>query len=229
MSVADMADTASDPAAASKAKSKPKPERLPITVEKPTPYTFDLGRLLALDPNPLSLPQSTPSTALNTALTSTARDGAQSLLNQLLTTCPITSTPQNGVLLSLPPRSTPLPRFKPLPTPKPPTKWELFARKKGIGKYNTKLGSGGGSAETERRKKLVYDEETGEWVPKWGYKGKNKEGEDQWLVEVDEKSQRREVGGENVRMLGRKERVERVRRNERRMRANERRAGKAKG
>ncbi|OAX82565.1 hypothetical protein ACJ72_03081 [Emergomyces africanus] len=253
-----MPDSTSASASTPTAKAKPKPERLspptyysransivqaikiliysssPVTVEKPTPYTFDLGHLLALDPNPLTLPNNCTSTSsLNAALTSTARDGAQSLLNQLLTTCPITATPRDGILLSLPPRTTLLPRFKPLPAPKQPTKWELFARKKGIGKYNKKLGSGGGSAETERRKKLVYDEASGEWVPKWGYKGKNKRGENEWLVEVDEKMWKKEEGlskeGKSVRGEGRRERVERIKRNERRMRANERRAGRPKG
>ncbi|KAG5301175.1 ribosome biogenesis protein (Rrs1) [Histoplasma ohiense] len=233
MAIADMVGSTSTPIPASTSKAKPKPERLtsssPITVEKPTPYTFDLGHLLALDPNPLILSNDT---SLNAALTATARDGAQSLLNQLLTTCTITSTTRDGILLSLPPRTTLLPRFKPLPAPKQPTKWELFARKKGIGKYNKKLGSGGGSAEAERRKKQVYDEASGEWVPRWGYKGKNKGGDNDWLVEVDEKVWRKEEGlsreGKGIRGEGRRERVERIKRNERRMRANERRAGQAK-
>ncbi|PGG96522.1 hypothetical protein GX51_07794 [Blastomyces parvus] len=225
-----MTDSTSASTSAPTAQAKPKPERLPITVEKPTPYTFDLGHLLALDPNPFTIPNNT---SLNAALTSTARDGAQCLLNQLLTTCPITATPRDGILLSLPPRNTLLPRFKPLPTPKTPTKWELFARKKGIGKYNKTLGSGGGSAEAERRKKLVYDQASGEWVPRWGYKGKNKSGETDWLVEVDEKMWKKEEGlsseGKGIRGEGRRERVERMRRNERRMKANQRRAGGAKG
>ncbi|EEH40120.1 regulator of ribosome biosynthesis [Paracoccidioides lutzii Pb01] len=222
-----------------KAKATPKPERLPITVEKPTPYIFDLGHLLALDPNPISLPSisstfnDTNNASINAALTSTARDGVQCLLNQLLTTCPITATPCDGILLTLPPCNTHLPRFKALPTPKLPTKWELFARKKGIGKYSKKLGSGGGSAETEWRKKSVYDEQSGEWVPKWGYKGKNKQADNQWLVEVDEKMWKKEEGlsaeGKGIRGEGRRERLERIRRNERRMRANERRAGKGQG
>ncbi|KAK2750176.1 Rhodanese- sulfurtransferase [Myotisia sp. PD_48] len=211
----------------SKTKSKPKQERLPITVEKPTPYTFDLGHLLALDPNPIDL-SPTSSSKLNDALKATARDGAQCLVNQLLTTCKITSTSQDGVLLSLPRPNLLLPRFKPLPTPKQPTKWELFARKKGVGKYNTKPGSG--HAETERRKKMVYDEATGEWVPKWGYKGKNKAGEDDWLVEVDEKKWRKEeelnAAGKSIRGEGRRERMEKARRNERKMRSNERRSKK---
>ena len=80
--------------------------KLPVAVTKPTPYTFDLGLLLTNDPNPL---QRTGN--LEDDLSSTARDGAQALLNQLLSTCPISSTPA-GVLLSLPATSTQLPREK---------------------------------------------------------------------------------------------------------------------
>lgn len=83
-----------------------KRSRLPVVVNKPTPYTFDLGLLLANDPNPLVLEGE-----LEDDLSSVARDGAQALLNQLLTTCPITSTPA-GVLLSLPAIETHLPREK---------------------------------------------------------------------------------------------------------------------
>jgi regulator of ribosome biosynthesis len=83
------------------------PSKLPVTVQKPTPYTFDLGLLQACDPNPLVVSSST----LEEDLAATARDGAQALLNQLLTTCPIASTP-NGVLLSLPAIETKLPREK---------------------------------------------------------------------------------------------------------------------
>ncbi|PKY01245.1 ribosomal biogenesis regulatory protein [Aspergillus campestris IBT 28561] len=200
--------------------SKGKAERLPITVSKPTPYTFDLRHLIANDPNPI---ETSPTESLDSTLKATARDGTQSLLNQLLTTCPITSTPQ-GVLLTLPAPTTILPRFKPLPTPKPPTKWELFARKKGIGKYNTRPGAG--MADSERRKKLVYDQEKDEWVPRWGYKGKNKSADEQWLVEVDEKNWKKEEDavekGSSIRGLSRTERKDRIRRNERKMRSNER-------
>ncbi|KKK13725.1 hypothetical protein P175DRAFT_0467783 [Aspergillus ochraceoroseus IBT 24754] len=205
--------------------SKSKPERLPITVSKPTPYTFDLGHLLANDPNPLD--GVATSQRRNDALKATARDGIQSLLNQLLTTCPITSSPQ-GVLLTLPAPATLLPRHKPLPTPKAPTKWELFARKKGIGKYSAKPGAA--LADKERRKKLVYDEEKGEWVPRWGYKGKNKS-EDEWLVEVKEKDWKKEeeaaAQGSSIRGMSRAERKDRIRRNERKMRSNDRASRKS--
>jgi regulator of ribosome biosynthesis len=50
------------------------------------------------------------------------------------------------------------------------TKWEKFAAAKGIQK--------------KIREKKIWDEEKQEWVARWGWKGKNKEGETQWLHEV---------------------------------------------
>ncbi|KAI2613783.1 ribosomal biogenesis regulatory protein [Hypoxylon fragiforme] len=174
--------------------SKPK---LDVAVTKPTPYTFDLGLLLANDPNPLST--STPSadaptdsispSALEAQLAATARDGAQALINQMLSTLPLSAT-QAGVLLSLPAITTPLPREKPLPTLKAPTKWEQFAARKGI-KPKTR--------EQRHAKSSQYNEDTGEWERTWGYdKGgvrkRKEEGAVQrdWLVEVDEDKEREE-------------------------------------
>ncbi|KKY28089.1 putative ribosome biogenesis protein [Phaeomoniella chlamydospora] len=208
-----------------------KPERLPVTVTKPSPYTFSLSHLLAVDPNPLS--SSTELRSSPTALSSLARDGAQSLINQILLTCPIASTPA-GVLVNLPipPADSThvLPRLKPLPKPQTPTKWEQFARKKGIGKFSSNLSS----SKANTTGKMVYDPETQEWVPKWGYKGKNKQADNEWLVELDDKLEKKEHDfeqrgkGETIRGEGRRERKEKVRRQERKMRANERRATKGR-
>ncbi|KAI2769234.1 ribosomal biogenesis regulatory protein [Daldinia loculata] len=168
--------------------SKPK---LDVAVTKPTPYTFDLGLLLANDPNPLStsIPEEVDSNALEAQLAATARDGAQALINQLLTTLPLAAT-TSGVLLTLPHPATPLPREKPLPAAKPPTKWEQFAARKGI-KPKTR--------EQRHAKSQKYNEETGEWERTWGYdkggaKKRREEGmvQQDWLVEVDEKKDREE-------------------------------------
>ncbi|KAI8635474.1 ribosomal biogenesis regulatory protein [Xylariaceae sp. FL1651] len=170
--------------------------KLDVAVNKPTPYTFDLGLLLAHDANPItsSIPAELPSDSLGVdpleaQLIATARDGAQGLINQLLTTCPISSTPQ-GVLLTLPAPSTPLPREKPLPETKAPTKWEQFAAKRGIKPK---------SREQRRMKSQKFNEETGQWEKTWGF---NKDGridrrekgmvQQDWLVEVDEKKEREE-------------------------------------
>ena len=99
---------------------------------------------------------------------STARDGAQALLSTLFS-LPTTSS-ADGPLAQLPPSTTELPRAKPLPKPKPPTKWELFARAKGIQK--------------KRVVRKVWDEEKQDWVNRWGRDGKNKQEETQWLTEV---------------------------------------------
>jgi regulator of ribosome biosynthesis len=110
-----------------------------------------------------------------------------------------------------------LPREKPVPTPRPETKWEAFAKKRGI-KPKTR----------EQRRNLTFNEATGEWQRKWGYKGANKAGEDDWLVEVDMEKEAEEKAGTSVRGYGRRERKARVKRNERRMRKNQRR-GEGKG
>lgn len=79
---------------------------------------------------------------------------------------------------------------------------------------------------------MVFDEEKSEWVPKWGYKGRNKAGEGEWIVEVDEKKEAALEGegkGKTVRGDGRRDRVEKVRRNERKQRANDRKGRKGQG
>ena len=73
---------------------------------------------------------------------------------------------------------------------------------------------------------MVYDEEKADWAPKWGFKGRNKASEEDWIVEVDEKKESELQPGQTVRGLGRRERVENAKRNERRQKANQRRARK---
>ncbi|KAI9431900.1 ribosome biogenesis regulatory protein-domain-containing protein [Lactarius indigo] len=51
-----------------------------------------------------------------------------------------------------------------------PTKWQRFARAKGI--------------SSQRRDKKIWDDERQAWVSRWGWKGKNRDGETQWLHEV---------------------------------------------
>lgn len=99
---------------------------------------------------------------------STARDGAQALINSLWS---LQTTPsQDGPVAKLPPPITQLPRAKPLPKPKPMTKWEKFAKAKGI--------------QHKTRDRKTWDEEKQEWVNRWGWKGANKDKEEQWLTEV---------------------------------------------
>ena len=101
-------------------------------------------------------------------LQSLARDGVQVLFAALFS-LPTKSSP-DGPLAILPTPTYQLPRAKPLPKPKPLTKWEQFAAAKGIQKTV--------------REKRVWDEEKQEWVNRWGRDGKNKEVEQAWITEV---------------------------------------------
>ena len=145
---------------------------------KPQPLSCDLGHLLCNDPNPLpSLKTASTDAEREAILAATARDCAQTLINQLLTNCPIARTEDSGDLqITLPTPQLQLPREKPVPKDKETTTWEKFAAKKGIQKK-------------KRDGKMEFDEAKGDWVPKYGYKGKNTDGGD-WLVEVDEKAER---------------------------------------
>ncbi|KAK3048347.1 hypothetical protein LTR09_010340 [Extremus antarcticus] len=154
---------------------------------KAQPLMCDLGHLLCNDPNPLpSLKDAGSDAEREAIIASTARDCAQALINQLLTNCPISRAEGEDLQITLPTPEMQLPREKPVPKEKEKTKWEKFAAKKGIQKK-------------KREGKLQYDEAKSDWVPKYGYKGKNSESAD-WLVEVDEKAEKAaEKGGKGGR------------------------------
>ena len=156
-------------------------------LERSQPAEVDLGYLAAFDNTPIDPDLYTcvsplPSVALQwiadiqiiyrssreshlLALTLTS---TTTLLNSLFA-LPKTSL-SLGPVVRPPAPTTTLPREKPLPKPKPPTKWERFAKEKGI--------------SHKRKEKVVWDEEKQDWVNRWGRGGKNKEAEDQWLHEV---------------------------------------------
>jgi regulator of ribosome biosynthesis len=138
----------------------------PTAVEKDTPLTTDVTFLSVFDSNPID--EESYSENLEDHLQTLARDGVQTLLGDLFK-LPTTSSP-DGPMAQLPLPTTVLPRAKPLPKPKPLTKWEQFAKAKGI--------------QHKNRDKKVWDEERQEWVNRWGKDGKNKEKEEQWITEV---------------------------------------------
>ncbi|XP_075684415.1 ribosome biogenesis regulatory protein homolog [Rhinoderma darwinii] len=137
-----------------------------ITVHKELELQFDLGHLLAVDPNPAD------STAFRQLkrpefLRSLARDNTQLLINQLWTLP--TKRVQECVMASLPEPTTRLPREKPPPKPRAPTRWEEFAKLKGIQK--------------KKKTNLVWDEVHKEWRRRWGYQRAKDDTKD-WLIEV---------------------------------------------
>ncbi|XP_049850342.1 uncharacterized protein LOC126322530 [Schistocerca gregaria] len=97
----------------------------------------------------------------------TATRLTQELINRVF--CLSVEKTNLGPMVILPPPRIPIPREKSVPVPRPETRWEKFAKAKGI----------------RKRKKMtkVWDQETGTWKRTWG-KDSIKKDED-WLVEYD--------------------------------------------
>lgn len=114
---------------------------------------FDLGNLAAFDPSPVDTQHfaADPDAACLTA----ASKITQALVAKLF------SLPSEaadvGRVAQLPPPTTALPRAKPIPKPREPTKWEKFAQQKGITKH--------------KRSREVWDEETQDFKRRFGFKG----------------------------------------------------------
>ncbi|CCD24886.1 ribosome biogenesis protein RRS1 NDAI_0E00700 [Naumovozyma dairenensis CBS 421] len=190
---------------------------LPVTVEKAIPVNYDLGNLSVFDSNFMDKNDfDTSNGKREENIKNMTRDNVQLLINQLLSLPIKTTTDSTGgsngqsssmTLLQLPAPITELPREKPLPKAKAQTKWEKFAATKGI-QPKAKTG------------KMVYDEASGEWVPKWGYRGNNKKLDDQWLVEVDDKVKGTDNELIDPRTLNRAERKRLIKKNEKQQKRN---------
>ncbi|XBW34923.1 hypothetical protein QEN19_000487 [Hanseniaspora menglaensis] len=178
---------------------------LPVTVEKNIPVTYDLGLLSVFDSNPVNGDNFNSSNSQREQyIKDLTRDNTQLLINQLLQQ-PIQTTTDSSKstisLIKLPESTTELPREKPLPKPKAPTKWELFAAKKGIQKKR-------------KEGKLEYDEHKGEWVNKWGYNKKSDVLAEDWLVEINENDTKNSDGLLDPRALKRADRKKLIKKNE---------------
>ena len=120
------------------------------------PLDLDLGNLAASDPSPIDpdVFGRKPSDVATAAALARGRDVLQRLVGDLFTLP--SEADVNGRYVELPAGTTYFPRTKPLPPQeKPMTKWEKFAKEKGIKK--------------RKRSKLVYDEQTDEWKRRHGY------------------------------------------------------------
>ncbi|XP_061522775.1 ribosome biogenesis regulatory protein homolog [Phycodurus eques] len=139
-------------------------KRRSIAVDKELELDFDLGNLLACDKNRVDRRDLTAD-----FLRSLARDNTQLLINELWKLP--TERLQEALVVKLPDPTTSLPREKPQPKPRPPTKWEQFAKLKGIKK--------------KKKTNLVWDETAKEWRRRWGYK-RAKDDTKEWVIEVPE-------------------------------------------
>ncbi|XP_066346800.1 ribosome biogenesis regulatory protein homolog isoform X2 [Miscanthus floridulus] len=114
-------------------------------------YKVDLGNLMTYDPS-LHIAAASREELRQECLRK-GTDLAQALADSLFALPP--NEDRDGPIVHLPPPTVRLQREKHLPKPKPPTKWELFAKVKGI---------------TKRKKnKREWDEQTQSWKRTYGY------------------------------------------------------------
>uniref|UniRef100_H3A4I9 Ribosome biogenesis regulatory protein n=2 Tax=Latimeria chalumnae TaxID=7897 RepID=H3A4I9_LATCH len=137
-----------------------------ISVYKGLELEFDLGNLLACDQNPPDTRQFRKRTA-DEFLRALARDNTQLLVNEIWK-LPVERV-EDVIVAKLPDPATRLPREKPVPKPRPPTRWEEFAKLKGIQK--------------KKKTNLVWDEVHKQWKRRWGYKRASDDTKE-WLIEV---------------------------------------------
>jgi regulator of ribosome biosynthesis len=116
-------------------------------------YEVDLGNLMAYDPSHHVAAATSNRAELRQECLQKATELAQAVADVLFALPP--NEDRDGPIVRLLPPTTRLPREKHLPKPKPPTKWEQFAKMKGI---------------TKRKKnKREWDEQTQSWKRTYGY------------------------------------------------------------
>lgn len=155
----------------------------PVDVNKL--INIDLGALLAEDLNPLDAKAlkwvfwlDPPRLCLtfflnfrastNDYLLNLTRDNTQLLFNQIWELP--TERIDEAIVAKLPKQKFYLPRFKLVPKPRPLTKWEQFAKEKGIVK--------------KKKSKLSWDEQLQKWIPLYGFKRAAAQKDKNWLIEV---------------------------------------------
>ncbi|XP_039310867.1 ribosome biogenesis regulatory protein homolog [Solenopsis invicta] len=137
-------------------------------VHKDVELDFDLGTLLASDYNVLDEKalKSKPDSYLKTL----TRDNVQLLINKIWE-LPVERVDE-AIVATLPKPEYVLPRSRVIPKPKPLTKWQQFAKEKGI------------QTKKKGRSKLKWDEELKKWIPTYGYKRAKTQEQKEWLIEA---------------------------------------------
>eukprot|EP01017_Pseudomicrothorax_dubius_P046377 TRINITY_DN8160_c0_g1_i1.p1 TRINITY_DN8160_c0_g1~~TRINITY_DN8160_c0_g1_i1.p1 ORF type:complete len:279 (-),score=105.88 TRINITY_DN8160_c0_g1_i1:152-988(-) len=133
-----------------------------------TNVSFDLGCLLVSNARPLTVPEDNESREeflrkeaianVNLLLAKLydmkeRRDAEREAKDEELQ---IHDFERSAFEVDLPEHTTIFPRHKKIPPPKKLTKWERFAKEKGIMK--------------RKRSRLVWDKTTKDWAPRWGYR-----------------------------------------------------------
>ena len=151
------------------------------TQEKRENIFFDTRRLVIIDSNNILNPKNNEKELTETIMINKAKQNYIDFASSLFDILNKQQGEEKEDLdydkapdeLTLPENIITLPRSLPIPIPKPPTKWEKYKMEKGI--------------TQRKRSRMVYSEEVGDWVPRWG-KGSIKHIQDSmnWVMEDKE-------------------------------------------
>ncbi|XP_012284034.1 ribosome biogenesis regulatory protein homolog [Orussus abietinus] len=138
------------------------------TVHKEIDAEIDEGTLLISDYSPFDSKRfrSQP----NEYLKDLTRDNVQLLINKIWTLP--TERQEETIVVKLPSPKFILPRARRVPKPKPLTKWQQFAKEKGI------------RSGKKDKTKVKWDEELRKWIPSFGYQRVKAAEQKEWLVEL---------------------------------------------
>lgn len=138
------------------------------TVHKDIEPDIDVGSLLVSDYNALDTKNLRSNTDIY--LQQLTRDNVQLLINAIWDLP--TERVEEAIVAQLPKPQYILPRMRCIPKPKPLTKWQQFAKEKGI------------KSTKKSKSKLKWDEELQKWIPRYGYQRAKAAEQKEWLVEV---------------------------------------------
>ena len=151
------------------------------TQEKRENIFFDTRRLVIIDSNNILNPKNNEKELTETIMLNKAKQNYIDFASSLFDILNKQQGEEKEDLdydkapdeLTLPENIITLPRSLPIQIPKPPTKWEKYKMEKGI--------------TQRKRSRMVYSEEVGDWVPRWG-KGSIKHIQDSmnWVMEDKE-------------------------------------------
>jgi len=136
----------------------------PATADKEDDLKYDLFNLCASDTHPIDIVKFRQNT--EEYLESLSRDNTQLLITKIFQ-LPTRSASQ-GVIAALPKQVSNLPRTKHIPKPKAETRWDKYAKIKGIKKKKTD--------------RMVWDEEHQQFRPRW----RANSADDTWVIEHKE-------------------------------------------
>ena len=153
---------------------------LPVE-EKRENIFFDTRRLVIIDSNNILNQKNNEKELTETIMINKAKQNYISFASSLFNSLEKQHGKENEDLdydkardeLTLPEAIITLPRSLPIPVAKPLTKWEKYKQEKGI--------------TQRKRSRMVYSEEVGDWVPRWG-RGSVKKIQDSmnWAMEEKE-------------------------------------------